>query len=99
MVNFPAASLMADTGDLSKTVAAIQYIDTCLGGICDHMRPLGGIVMVTAANGRCEAMDAITGEAPQQATANPVPFHVVDPKAVVSAFATTGHWRTWLRRC
>ncbi|MEO6051033.1 MAG: 2,3-bisphosphoglycerate-independent phosphoglycerate mutase [Pyrinomonadaceae bacterium] len=43
IVNIPAAGLMDDTGDLGKTVAAIQYIDTCLGGICEKVRECGGV--------------------------------------------------------
>jgi 2,3-bisphosphoglycerate-independent phosphoglycerate mutase len=79
LVNFPAADLMAHSGDLGKTVAAIQYIDTCLGGICDHVRRLGGVVMITSTHGNCEEMaDAVRGEVRNAATANPVPFHFVD---------------------
>jgi len=82
VVNLPAADLMARSGDLSKTVAAVQYLDTCLGGICDRMRVLGGVTLVTSSHGNCEQMiHAESGEANPNATANPVPFHYVDDMA------------------
>lgn len=82
VVNFPAASLMAETGDLGKTVAAIQYIDTCLGGICEKMRAAGGALIVTSTHGNCEEMiHAESGAQDPLPTANPVPFHLVDDDA------------------
>jgi 2,3-bisphosphoglycerate-independent phosphoglycerate mutase len=79
VVDFPAADMMADTGDLTKTVEAIQYIDTCLGGICEKTREMGGVVMITATHGNCEEMvHDESGEPNPLPTANPVPFHYVD---------------------
>ena len=79
VVNIPAADLMAETGDLARTVAAIQYVDTCLGGICERMRAAGGVVMVTSTHGNCEEMlDIESGEPNPMTTANPVPFHYID---------------------
>ena len=81
VVNFPAADLMAETGDLAKTVSAIQYVDTCIGGICDKMRAVGGVVLITSTHGNCEEMLHVeTGEANPMPTANPVPFHYVDDR-------------------
>jgi 2,3-bisphosphoglycerate-independent phosphoglycerate mutase len=82
VVNIPAADLMAETGDLDKTVAAIQYIDTCVGGICEKMRDAGGVVMITSTHGNCEEMiHPGSGEPNPLATANPVPFHYIDHQA------------------
>lgn len=79
VVNIPAANLMAETGDIGKTLAAVQYIDTCIGGICEKVRDLGGIVMITSTHGNCEEMiNTDTGEPNPHATANPVPFHYID---------------------
>lgn len=81
VVNIPAADMMAETGDLNKTVAAIQYIDTCLGGICDTVREAGGVVMITSTHGNCEEMiHAESGEPNPLTTANSVPFHLVDDR-------------------
>ncbi len=82
VVNFPAAGLMAETGDLGKTVAAIQYIDTCIGGICEKIRLAGGILMLTSTHGNCEEMiHAESGEPNPLPTGNPVPFHFIDHEA------------------
>ena len=74
VANIPAADLMAETGDVEKTVAAIQFIDTCIGGICDKVTRLGGVVLITSTHGNCEEMLHLdTGEVSFSATANPVP--------------------------
>lgn len=79
VVNLPASAMMAETGDIAKTVAAIQYIDTCIGGICERMNDVGGVVMLTSTYGSCEDMiHAETGEPNPFATGNPVPFHLID---------------------
>ena len=76
VVNIPAADLMAETGDMSNTVSAIQFVDTCLGGICEKVREYGGIVMITSTHGNCEHMlhDESGGVNPRY-TSNLVPFH------------------------
>ena len=78
VVNIPAADLMAETGDMSNTVAAIQFVDTCLGGICEKVREYGGVVMITSTHGNCEQMlhDESGGTNPRY-TFNPVPFHYI----------------------
>ena len=79
VVNLPAAGMMAETGDLGKTVSAIQYMDTCIGGICEKVRESGGVVMITSSHGNCEQMtNSESGEPDPRATCNPVPFHYVD---------------------
>lgn len=77
VANLPAADMMAGTGDVGKTIEAIQYIDTCLGGICEQVRQLGGVVMVTSTHGSCEEMADAAGGPRAAATANPVPFHLI----------------------
>ena len=79
VANIPAADLMAETGDVDKTIAAIQFIDTCIGGICDKVEQAGGVVIITSTHGNCEEMLHFdSGEASFSATANPVPFHYID---------------------
>ncbi|CAN5425134.1 2,3-bisphosphoglycerate-independent phosphoglycerate mutase [soil metagenome] len=81
IVNFPAADMMAATGDFGKTVASIQYVDTCLGGICERMKEAGGVVLITSTHGNCEEMVQVeNGEPNPLSTLNPVPFHYVDAK-------------------
>ncbi|MBK8305479.1 MAG: hypothetical protein IPK98_19700 [Chloracidobacterium sp.] len=79
IANIPAAEMMAETGDVNNTVAAIQYIDTCIGGLCASVQQAGGVVMITSTHGNCEEMiDLDSGESIVTATANPVPFHYLD---------------------
>lgn len=78
VVNLPAADLVAETGMLERTVEAVQFVDTCLGGIVDKVREAGGIALVTSTHGNCEEMlDLVTGEPQYLTTPNPVPFHFV----------------------
>ncbi|CAN5584599.1 2,3-bisphosphoglycerate-independent phosphoglycerate mutase [soil metagenome] len=82
IANIPSADLVAHTGNLEKTIEAVQYVDTCLGGIIEKIRQLGGVAVITSSHGNCEEMsDVITGEPNNSYTANPVPFHLVDDEA------------------
>lgn len=82
IVNIPAVDLMAATGDMAKTVAAAQYVDTCLGGICEGMRERDGVVMITSTHSNCEEMSCgVNGSNGPATIANPVPFHYVDDHA------------------
>lgn len=80
VVNIPAGDLVAETGQLDKTVEAIQFVDTCLGGIVEYVRAASGIAIVTSSHGNCEEMtNILTGEPQYLTTANPVPFHLISP--------------------
>ncbi len=82
MVNLPAADLAAETGMIRRTVEAVQFVDTCLGGIVDKIREAGGIALITSSHGGCEEMSqADTGEPNYTTTPNPVPFHFVSDAA------------------
>lgn len=80
VLNFPAPGLLAETGNMSRTVEAVQYIDTCLGGIVERVKDAGGVTMITSSHGNCESMITESGEPNRFATANPVPFHIIDPR-------------------
>ena len=78
IVNLAAADLVAHTGNLEKTVEAVQYVDTCLGGILNKIREVGGTAIITADHGNIEQMmDPGTGRPNAGHTDNPVPFHLV----------------------
>ena len=79
IVNLAASDLVANTGNLEKTIEAVQFVDTCLGGIVDKIREVGGVALLTSSHGNCEEMaDLLTGEPNNAATINQVPFHLVD---------------------
>ncbi|MCY7348259.1 MAG: 2,3-bisphosphoglycerate-independent phosphoglycerate mutase [Pyrinomonadaceae bacterium] len=82
IANLAAPDLVAHTGNLEKTIEAVQFVDTCLGGIIDKIRELDGIAIVTSDHGNCEEMaDLLTGEPNSAPTSNPVPFHLIDDRA------------------
>lgn len=78
IVNLAAADIMAHTGNLEKTIQAVQFVDTCLGGIVRKINEIGGIAMITSDHGNCEQMsDFETGKPHNSHTTNPVPFHLI----------------------
>ncbi|HSK74145.1 MAG TPA: 2,3-bisphosphoglycerate-independent phosphoglycerate mutase [Pyrinomonadaceae bacterium] len=82
IVNLAAADLVAHTGNLEKTIEAVQFVDTCLGGILEKIRELNGVCVITSDHGNCEEMaDLLTGEPNNSHTANQVPFHLIDERA------------------
>lgn len=82
IADLSAAESMAETGDVNKTIEAIQFLDTCLGGIRDKIEALGGYLLITSTHGNCEQMiDAESGEPDADTTSNPVPFHFVSPSS------------------
>ncbi|MGH9821473.1 MAG: 2,3-bisphosphoglycerate-independent phosphoglycerate mutase, partial [Pyrinomonadaceae bacterium] len=79
VINLPAPALMAESGDLEKTVEAVQFVDTCLGGILDKIREKNGVAIVTASHAGCEEMrQRSSGGQTYRASPNPVPFHLFD---------------------
>jgi 2,3-bisphosphoglycerate-independent phosphoglycerate mutase len=82
IVNLPAADIVAESGDLAKTIAAIQFIDTCIGGICETARQHDGVVIITSTHGNCEEMLVHDSDEPAYSTtSNPVPIHFIDDRA------------------
>jgi 2,3-bisphosphoglycerate-independent phosphoglycerate mutase len=82
IANLAAPDMVAHTGNLEKTIEAVQFVDTCLGGILEKIRELNGIAIITSDHGNCEEMsDLLTGEPNNSHTANPVPFHLIDDEA------------------
>ena len=79
IVNFANTDMVGHTGMLDKTIAACQYVDTCLGWITKAMRRARGTMLITADHGNAELMiDPQTGEPHTAHTTNPVPFHLID---------------------
>lgn len=78
VINFSASAIAAETGSLERTIEAIQYVDTCLGGVVDRVRAAGGVSVITASHGSCEEMLNPRGEPNRFTTTNPVPLHIID---------------------
>ena len=79
IVNFANPDMVGHTGNLSKTIEAVQYVDTCLGWITKALKTRKGRCLITADHGNCEQMvDPTTGQPHTAHTNNPVPFHLID---------------------
>jgi 2,3-bisphosphoglycerate-independent phosphoglycerate mutase len=79
IVNFANTDMVGHTGMLDKTIAACQYVDTCLGWITKAMRRARGTTLITADHGNAEQMiDLKTGQPHTAHTSNPVPFHLIN---------------------
>jgi 2,3-bisphosphoglycerate-independent phosphoglycerate mutase len=79
IVNFANPDMVGHTGNLAKTIEAVQYVDTCLGWIVKGLRTAKGRAIITADHGNCEQMiDPTTGQPHTAHTTNPVPFHLID---------------------
>jgi 2,3-bisphosphoglycerate-independent phosphoglycerate mutase len=91
IVNLAAPDMVAHTGNLEKTIEAVQFVDTCLGGILEKIRATGGVAIITSDHGNCEEMiDLMTGEQHNSHTKNPVPFHLIDAHANGMRLLTDG---------
>ena len=83
IVNFANPDMVGHTGNLAKTIEAVQYVDTCLGWITKALRTAKGRCLITADHGNCEQMiDLTTGQPHTAHTSNPVPFHLIDPDSL-----------------
>ncbi len=74
VVNFPAADVVAGTGNFEKTVESVQFVDTCLGGLVEKVINAGGVALITSTHpGCCNVSDIGTTQGAA------VPFHLIDP--------------------
>ena len=79
IVNFANPDMVGHTGNLPKTIEAVQHVDTCLGWITKALRARRGTCLITADHGNCEQMiDPTTGQPHTAHTTNLVPFHLID---------------------
>ncbi len=83
IINFANPDMVGHSGNLPKTIEAVQYVDTCLGWITKGLRKAGGRSVITSDHGNCEQMiDLKTGQPHTAHTTNLVPFHLVDEAAL-----------------
>jgi 2,3-bisphosphoglycerate-independent phosphoglycerate mutase len=83
IVNFANPDMVGHTGNLQKTIEAVQYVDTCLGWITKSLKTARGRCLITADHGNCEQMiDPRTGQPHTAHTTNPVPFHLIDADSI-----------------
>src|SRR5258708_19243165 len=67
--------MIGHTGDLEKTVQAIEAVDTAVGKISQKIFSQNGLLFLTADHGNSEQkIDLKTGQVSKDHTINPVPF-------------------------
>ncbi len=82
IINFANPDMVGHTGNLQKTIEAVQHVDTCLGWIMKGLRTAQGRSIITSDHGNCEQMiDLTTGQPHTAHTTNLVPFHLIDEAA------------------
>ena len=81
IMNFANGDMVGHTGNMDKTIEAVEAVDTCLGRIIEVLEQLGGEAIVTADHGNCEQMiDLKTGEPVTAHTTNRVPIIVTSKR-------------------
>jgi len=79
IINYANPDMVGHTGDLAKTIEAVQHVDNCIGWITKALRTARGRAIITADHGNCEQMiDPATGEPHTAHTSNLVPFVLID---------------------
>ena len=82
IINLANPDMVGHTGNLEKTIEAVQHVDTCLGWITKRLKTARGRCLITADHGNCEQMvDPHTGQPHTAHTTNLVPFHLIDEAA------------------
>jgi 2,3-bisphosphoglycerate-independent phosphoglycerate mutase len=81
IVNFANGDMVGHTGNLKKTIEALEVVDGCIGEIYTKLQEVKGSALITADHGNSEQMINLqTGEAITAHTLFDVPLIVIDKK-------------------
>jgi len=88
-INYANPDMVAHTGDMEATVAAVETVDRCLGQLLEGIGRVGGTAIVTADHGNAECLWDERGNPRTAHTSNPVPLIVVEgERAKVPGYGT-----------
>ncbi len=77
-INFANPDMVAHTGDLKASIAAIEEIDKILGEIIPAILAHDGVLVITADHGNAEKIINLqTGEIDKEHSLSPVPFLII----------------------
>lgn len=77
-LNFANADMIAHTGNMAKTVKALEILDTQIGRIVEKVQQKGGCIVITADHGNAECMyDAQKDHVNTEHSNNAVPCLVI----------------------
>ncbi len=78
VINFANADMVGHTGNLEKTIEAIEILDNLIGEIVDTVLSYDGVVLITSDHGNAEEMYNLqTGEINKEHTNNSVPLFII----------------------
>lgn len=77
ILNFANCDMVGHTGVFDAAVKAVEAVDTCVGRVCDAVKEIGGVVLLTADHGNADRMVDTDGSPFTAHTTNPVPFLVI----------------------
>lgn len=69
--------MVGHTGVFEAAVKAVEAVDASVGRVCDAVKEMGGIVLLTADHGNADKMYEPDGSPFTAHTTNPVPFLVI----------------------
>ena len=82
LLNFANADMVGHTGNLNKTIDAVEIVDECLGKIYEASQRLGYDLVVTADHGNAEQKLLKDGSPSTAHTTNDVPLIIVSKKKI-----------------
>ena len=95
VINYANPDMVGHTGDLDKTVEAIEDIDKAIGRVVQTVLAMSGTVVITADHGNAEEMfDADAGVILKKHTANPVPLILINQQWHQDAATRSGRGET-----
>ncbi len=78
IINFANADMVGHTGNLEKTIEAIEILDNLVGDIVDTVLSYDGVVLITSDHGNAEEMYNLqNGEINKEHTNNSVPLFII----------------------
>ena len=81
LINYANSDMIGHTGNFKAAIQAIEFVDLCLGKLCETTLNSHSVLLITADHGNSEEMiDPLTGKILTTHTSNPVPFILVDPE-------------------
>lgn len=77
VINYANCDMVGHTGVFDAAVKAVETVDSGVGKLCDAVRTMGGVVLLTADHGNADKMYEPDGSAFTAHTTAPVPFAVI----------------------
>lgn len=77
VINLANADIVAHSGNLQKTIRAVEMVDGFVGKLREEIFQKDGILIITADHGNAEALTSKGGEEESKHNINPVPFFMV----------------------